>query len=290
MRTVILRNKVNEEIDLSTEDYFATELTNLGFEVQKEHIGQWGNFREINESIELSEFQSSIMISLHGFREKELYVSLVEFLASGPFELEFAFDEETMIRKCSLKSLSKTEIDSKTALLTDTLELYFTSNWYSVKREKLIQRSAVLNTQGKVYPYMRPYVYTKNVWEKKGIFKFSNNSVFLTNSSERMSPMKIVIKGKCTNPYWEVIQNSQVVASDGYFINMTGTQTLEISSLLEDQTAILKDVGMIESSVYQQQDYTKTNFVQAPLGDFSIVFHVGNADVEIELYEECDLF
>ncbi|MCZ1286600.1 hypothetical protein FVD86_14605, partial [Enterococcus faecium] len=70
----------------------------------------------------------------------------------------------------------------------------------------------------------------------------------------------------------------------------TETQTLEVSSLFEDTTAILKDIAGVESSVYQQQDYTKTNFVQAPTGEFSIVFHVGGADVEIELYEERDLF
>ncbi|HIF1451804.1 TPA: phage distal tail protein domain-containing protein [Enterococcus faecium] len=277
-------------MDLSTEDYFATEMSNLGFEVTKEHIGQWGSFREIGESIELSEFQSSVMISVHGFREQQLYGSLVEFLANGPFELEFSFDSETMIRKCSLKSLSKTEIDSQSSLLTDTLNLYFTSSWYSIKREKLIQNSTSLNTRGKVYSFVRPYVYTKNVWEKKGVFKFSNNSVYLTNSTERMSPLKIRIIGECSNPYWEVIQNSKVVASDGYFINMKDTQILEVSSLLEDQTAILKDVGGVESSVYQQQDFTKSNFVQAPLGEFSVVFHVGHANVEIELYEERDLF
>lgn len=290
MRTVILRNKLNEEIDLSTADYFATDMANLGFEVRREHIGVWGNFREIEESIELAEFQSSIMISIHGFKEKQLYSSLVEFLANGPFELEFSFDGETMIRKCSLKSLSKTEIDPKTSILTDNLELYFTSTWYSVKREKLIQQSTSLNTHGKVYSFGRPYIYTKNVWEQKGVFKFNNNSIYLTNSSKRMSPLKIKVMGKCMNPYWQIIQHSKVIASDGYFINMTEGQTLEVSSLIEDQTAILKDVGNIESSVYQQQDYTKSNFVHAPLGPFSIVFHVGQADVEVELYEERDLF
>ena len=290
MRTVLLRNRINEEIDLSTEDYFATGLSNMGFEVKKEHVGQWGNFRESSESFEISEFQSSVIISVHGFREKELYNSLVQFLSEGPFELEFAFDGETMVRRCSLKSLSKTEIDPKTSLLTDTLELYFTSNWYSVKREKLIQRPNVVKTRGKVFPYKRSYIYTQNLWEKKGVFKFNNNSVYLTNSKERMSPLKIRVIGKCSNPYWEVIQNSQIIATDGYFIDMTETQTLEVSSLFEDTTAILKDIAGVESSVYQQQDYTKTNFVQAPTGEFSIVFHVGGADVEIELYEERDLF
>lgn len=290
MRTVILRNEINEEIDLSTEDYFATDLTNLGFEVKKEFIGQWGNFREISESIELSEFQSSIIISIHGFKEKQLYGSLVEFLANGPFVLEFSFAEETMQRKCSLKALSKTEIDSKTSLLTDTLELYFTSNWYSVKREKLIQRSNAIKTRGKVYSFNRKYIYTQNLWEKKGVFRFNNASIFLTNSAERMSPMKIRVIGKCSNPYWEIIQNSQIVATDGYFIEMSETQSLEVSSFASDTNAILKDVGGLESSVYQQQDYTKTNFVQAPLGEFSIVFHVGSANVEVELYEERDLF
>ncbi|EGP4797977.1 hypothetical protein FJB45_002113 [Enterococcus faecium] len=290
MRTVLLRNRINEEIDLSTEDYFATEMSNLGFEVTKEHIGQWGSFREIEENIEISEFQSSIIISVHGFREQQLYGSLVEFLANGPFELEFSLGSETMIRKCSLKSLSKTEIDHQSSLLTDTLELYFTSSWYSIKREKLIQNSTSLNANGKVYSYIRPYIYTKNVWEKKGVFKFNNNSVYLTNSTERMSPLKIRVIGQCSNPRWEIVQNSQVVASDGYFINMTDTQILEVSSLLGDQTAILRDVDGIESTVYQQQDFTKSNFVQAPLGEFSIVFHVGQANVEVELYEERDLF
>ena len=38
MRTVLLRNRINEEIDLSTEDYFSTGLSNMGFEVKKEHV------------------------------------------------------------------------------------------------------------------------------------------------------------------------------------------------------------------------------------------------------------
>ena len=75
MRTVLLRNRINEEIDLSTEDYFATGLSNMGFEV-KRTCGTVGNFRESSESVEISEFQSSVIISVHGFREKNCTIHL----------------------------------------------------------------------------------------------------------------------------------------------------------------------------------------------------------------------
>ena len=175
MRTVLLRNRINEEIDLSTEDYFATGLSNMGFEV-KRTCGTVGNFRESSESVEISEFQSSVIICAWVSRKRTVQFTCA-VLSEGPFELEFAFDGETMVRRCSLKSLSKTEIDPKTSLLTDTLELYFTSNWYSVKREKLIQRPNVVKTRGKVFPYKRSYIYTQNFREKK---VYSNSIILYT--------------------------------------------------------------------------------------------------------------
>lgn len=162
--------------------------------------------------------------------------------------------------------------------------------WYQISKAELVQNSQQVYTQGKIYGFKTGYVYTQNVQEKTGIFKIKNNSVYLFNGNERKSPVKVIITGACSNPYWEVFNDGELVGNDGFSINLEDGQTLEVSSLFQDRTALLYDAEGNISSVYQQQDQTKSNFVHVPVGESSIVFHTGNASVIVEVYEESDAF
>ncbi len=289
-RTVRLINAKGEMIDLTTADYFANELEDLGISFANEYIGSFGSFREVSSEIELASFQSSIYISIHGFKEADLYSNLVQFLASPPFNLEFSFFDSTLLRKCRLKSISKSAIDHETSLLTETIALDFISPWYKIKHAQIRQNSTNVATRGKVYGFARPYVYTQNSREKTSGYKIKNDSIYLTANKERMSPLKITVSGFCINPYWEVFQGSTLVSSDSYSLTLQDGQKLTVSSLFQERTAILTDQNGVESSVYQQQDITKSGFVHAPIGESTIVFHVGDASVDVEIYEEADLF
>lgn len=89
------------------------------------------------------------------------------------------------------------------------------------------------------------------------------------------------------DPYWTVIKNGEIVASDGFHIQLASSQKLVVSSYPEDQYARIYNPDGSYVDVSQLQDYSKTNFVQIPEGSSTIIFYLSlNADVNITFKEE----
>lgn len=131
--------------------------------------------------------------------------------------------------------------------------------------------------------YVYPYVYESNYNGKSGVFQIENNSVYI--GSAKGSPVEITVHGPCTNPYWEILDGSKVLQSDGYNINVPEGYRLVVSSVVQKQRVkLIAPDGMI-SDVYQQQDLSRSNFITIPEGRVTLAFHnVG--DVSFNYREE----
>ena len=131
--------------------------------------------------------------------------------------------------------------------------------------------------------YVYPFVYESDYNGKSGVFQIENNSVYI--GSAKGSPVEITVHGPCTNPYWEILDGSKVLQSDGYNIDVSEGYRLVVSSVVQKQRVKLIAPDGSISDVYQQQDLSKSNFVTIPEGHVTLAFHnVG--DVSFKYREE----
>jgi len=137
------------------------------------------------------------------------------------------------------------------------------------------------------YAYAPYYVYQEsNRPSNEKVMSLNNKSQYFGLQSG--SPSVITVNGPCSvNPTWTVVQNGNVVATDGFVLTLTDNQKLVVSSYPEDQYARLYNPDGSYVDVSQLQDYTKTNFVQIPEGESIILFYLdANSDVNITFKEE----
>lgn len=131
--------------------------------------------------------------------------------------------------------------------------------------------------------YTYPFVYESDYNGKSGVFQIENQSVYI--GSAKGSPVEITVHGPCTNPYWEILDGSKVLQSDGYNIDVPDGYKLVVSSVVQKQRVKLIAPDGTISDVYQQQDLSKSNFVTIPEGHVTLAFHnVG--DVSFNYREE----
>ncbi len=139
------------------------------------------------------------------------------------------------------------------------------------------------------YAYAPYYVYQEsNRPSNEKVMSLNNKSQYF--GIQQGSPSIITISNLDDgfyDPYWTVIKNGEIVASDGFHIQLASSQKLVVSSYPEDQYARLYNPDGSYVDVSQLQDYSKTNFVQIPEGSSTIIFYLSlNADVNITFKEE----
>ncbi len=137
------------------------------------------------------------------------------------------------------------------------------------------------------YAYAPYYVYQEsNRPSNEKVMSLNNKSQYFGLQSG--SPSVITVKGPCSvNPTWTVVQKGNVVATDGFALKLTDNQQLVVSSHPEDQYARLYNPDGSYVDVSQLQDYTKTNFVQIPEGESTVLFYLdADSDVNITFKEE----
>ena len=131
--------------------------------------------------------------------------------------------------------------------------------------------------------YVYPFVYESDYNGKSGVFQIENNSVYI--GSAKGSPVEITVHGPCTNPYWEILDGSKVLQSDGYNIDVPVGYKLVVSSIVQNQRMKLIAPDGTMSDVYQQQDLSRSNLIAIPEGHVTLAFHnVG--DVSFNYREE----
>lgn len=125
-------------------------------------------------------------------------------------------------------------------------------------------------TQKSMDYYSYDYVYEGWVNGQDGVFKITNNSIYL--GAQEGSPMEVTIKGPAINPYWQVIRNAQVLQSDGFKLTVQEGYKLIVNSIPGQQCCKLIAPDGTESNVYQQQRLELSNFVTAPMGRCEVAF------------------
>ena len=131
--------------------------------------------------------------------------------------------------------------------------------------------------------YAYPYIYESDYNGKSGVFQIENNSVYI--GSAKGSPVEITVHGPCTNPYWEILDGSKVLQSDGYNIDVPEGYRLVVSSVVQKHRVKLIAPDGTISDVYQQQDLSRSNLIAIPEGHVTLAFHnVG--DVSFKYREE----
>lgn len=145
-------------------------------------------------------------------------------------------------------------------------------------REPMLIRGDIADMPPDFYPgkpsnnyYVYPYVYESDYNGKSGVFQIENNSVYI--GSAKGSPVEITVHGPCTNPYWEILDGSKVVQSDGYNIDVPDGYKLVVSSIVQNQRMKLIAPDGTISDVYQQQDLSRSNLIAIPEGHVTLAFH-----------------
>lgn len=118
--------------------------------------------------------------------------------------------------------------------------------------------------------YTYDYVYDGYEDGKDGVFVINNQSVYMESSIG--SPCQITVRGPATNPHWQIVQGSEIVQSDGFNLDIPDGYRLVVSSIPQAQRAVLIAPDGTTSNVWQQQDFSKTNFVTFPVGQSRIIF------------------
>ena len=157
-------------------------------------------------------------------------------------------------------------------------------------REPMLIRGDIADMPPDFYPgkpsnnyYVYPFVYESDYNGKSGVFQIENNSVYI--GSAKGSPVEITVHGPCTNPYWEILDGSKVLQSDGYNIDVPDGYRLVVSSIVQNQRMKLIAPDGTISDVYQQQDLSRSNLIAIPEGHVTLAFH-NTGDVSFVYREE----
>ena len=122
-----------------------------------------------------------------------------------------------------------------------------------------------------MHAYKYDYIYEGWANGANGVFRVENNSIYM--GTQEGSPVEIYIDGPSKNPYWEVVRNGVILASDGFNLTIGEGYRLVVSSVPGEQRAELIAPDGTKSNVYQQQRLDLSNFVKIPTGHSQVIFH-----------------
>lgn len=297
MSMFALTNARGETVDINNDKLLSYTPTGLGVQFTNTYSQYETYFKATKSTVTQGQFQIYILFGDVESQAYQTFSDFAQFLAYQPLTLTYTTDSGTWYRDGRLNSLTKTEIGGSTVFATDRINesftLEFINNWYNNKSAeyKSYDPDPNLGTYGKIYNYTyQPYyVYieaNRNSTEK--MMSLVNKSQYF--GLQKGSPCIITIGGSATDtlsPSWSVIQNGNIVATDGVLVTLSKNQKLVVSSYPEDQYARVYNPDGSYADVSQLQDFTKTNFVQIPEGESTVLFYVDNqATVNLTFKEE----
>lgn len=268
--------------------------TGLGVKFNNNYNNYQTYFKLTKQSLSQGQFNAKILFGSVVSETFDSFQKFSEFLAYQPYTMTYTSDSGTWNREAMLSEMTKSEIGSSSYdpnLLDESFSLEFINNWYNNKTAeyKSYDPDPNLGQYAKIYNYTyQPYyVYQEsNRPSNEKVMSLNNKSQYFGLQSG--SPSIITVKGPCSvNPTWTVVQKGNVVATDGFVLTLTDNQKLVVSSYPEDQYARLYNPDSSYVDVSQLQDYTKTNFVQIPEGESTVLFYLdADSDVNITFKEE----
>lgn len=295
IRKFVLINSNGSRLSLNNLNSFGHSPEGLGVSFTNEYYGANGNFIPNGVGVDRQDFSIQVVLGGENGKSYEEFAKLVEFMNYPPYAIEYTTDNGSWLRDAQLKSLPKGELNEWN-VLDSKLEFEFFTPWYrwliggsqvddgdSQNRGKIFLNTTSENNKG-YYTY--GYVYGKSVDNSSGdgYFTIKNESQYFGASSG--SPTEITINGPAENPHWEIYSGTQLIQSDGYFIKVPEGYQLIVSSIPQNQRAVLVGPDGITTNVYQSQDLTKTNFVTVPVGQVTVFIDSGGSEFSWRVREE----
>lgn len=268
-----LYNAKNDLKDLNDlETVFSVNPEGLGVSVGNNLFNSKANFKSSGIDVNMQSLKVNLFFGLGDEKsEMEEFNNFVNFLNHPPYRLVYTTDSYELMRGCVLSELTKSDINSNLVLL-EQMTLDFTTPFYKEISETYTQETDV-EGDGKIYSnyYVTPYVYESDYNGKSGVFSIVNNSKYI--GTAKGSPVEVTVHGPCVNPYWEILDGSNVLQSDGFLITVPEGYRLVVSSIVQNQRAKLIAPDGTTSDVYQQQDLSRSNFIMIPEGYSTLAFH-----------------
>ena len=178
---------------------------------------------------------------------------------------------------------------SKRLFINDTLPVLLTT---TTTRDYLLESDWVLAdnpekvNDGEYYGYIYNYVYDGDE-KPANTYLIENDSLYLRTAVN--SPCEITIHGPAKKPRWELLVDSQVKFTDGFNLDVPEDYKLIVSSLPNEQRAVLVDSYGKEANVYQQQNLAMTNFIRIPPGMSILMVYGVEGNIEFRYREERDV-
>lgn len=306
IRQLKLYNAKKEVIDLTNnQDFLGFNPQGLGVSFSNGFYGANANFLQTGNAINQNQLELTIMIGYKSHQAYKKFYQLIQFLNHAPYLFEYQTDAGKFHRECILSELTKTELKEE-GTLQETLILDFTTPYFKTVKGEVSLAIPIVGKAGKIYQavseqkegeqsglfydkvydydysvekvtieydeyyYTYDYTYDDADIEQNGVIVVDNQSVYLGSSAG--SPCEITITGEASNPHWQVVQGSRVVQSDGFNLDIPKDYRLIVSSVPQEQRAVLIAPDGTTSNVWQQQDFSKSNFVTFPTGESRIIF------------------
>ena len=266
-------NAKNDLVDLDDlESIFSVSPEGFGAAIENNIFNAGASFKSSGVDMKASSLKLNLYFGLGDDKSEMVeYRKFVEFLNYPPYRLVYTTDSYELMRGCVLSELTKSDINSNLVLL-EQMTLDFTTPFYKEISETYTPETDV-EGDGKIYSnyYVTPYVYESDYNGKSGVFSVFNNSKYI--GTAKGSPVEVTVHGPCVNPYWEILDGSKILQSDGFLITVPEGYRLVVSSIVQNQRAKLIAPDGTTSDVYQQQDLSRSNFIMIPEGYSTLAFH-----------------
>lgn len=262
MREFKLYNSLGTEWNLNTTSSFLQDPAGLGQEHDTKYEQVGTAFVETQDDLKQKKIKGKLKLS--GY---DLYLQFVKFIQYTPLTLEYTA-AETFFIQAEVTKLEKSELE--TGGLICPIEITGTDTWY----KRIVVENEVTE-QGKQYPYTYTYKY----------YDQASGQVVIESDSILESPVKIMIKGPCTNPQWVLYQNGVQKSSGKVFIEIAEGQKLIVDTTKVPYSIALTDTNnnFIEDE-YQNSDFSTKRFIKLGAGENKLNFsQAGNEPIKINV-------
>lgn len=305
IRKFWLVNENDDEISFNECDIFGYNPSDIGLSFQNDFIEYQANFINIEQVVNQNQFSLDLLIDV---LKKQSYVRYFDFVNNflnyQNYTLKYETDAGLFQRKAILQRITKTERTLENGLLNEQLVLDFLTPWYiEITNTKNLTDNTEIDDQndtsiGKIYlvnsgntntGYVYSYIYGAE--ESPGgtgtsFYRIANNSKVFNYDISSPVEIKITATSDIVNPSWDLYSGSEIIQSDGFNMTLQSGHSIIVSSFPENQQAIMIDQSGNETPIYQYQDFTKTNFIEIPSGNTTLIFNFDNADIQYTIRQQ----
>lgn len=253
VRQFKLINSKGSTFDLMRKDAFFYTPDGLGFRINAQFF-QIGNAYKLIDTESAQKAPSGVMV----FASYAVYREFADFVNFSPLKLLYKPMNEWVYLDCIVSNLSKAEIDHIDNRLKCNIDFTATSKWYI---PRTAQRSGVEVSNAKKYTYLYDYSYADSI----------TGLINIINKSSEPSPTILNIMGEITNPTWTLTVNNQTVQQGSVTATISSGNKLVVNS--KDNALEIAEYttsNVFVRNLYQSSDFTKDNFIYAPVGQSTL--------------------